>query len=301
MSGNLGLAGSVPAKIPYSYILPTGWADPDNDDDGWQRLTVTSSTYSKYDVQHALTQSQYSWFNKSSSTGGGGNVSVGFLSLGGSGGSSSSSSGSQSSGSSQSSQVVGTDAKNLTISLEYALVAMERPWVSSDLFYMQGWYLKGGKKNCISTGKVADQLGNAAQLLPMIPERMLVIRNVKISTSSWGSLKSVLTSAYGQSQGGSSSGSTQVAGSAGVSLGFISFGGSASHSSSHSEGQGSSFSTRDGSSYFGTTFDGQTLTIPGAQVVAYLSDIVPACPPLDDPMLAPEDKKVTVAAKAATR
>lgn len=300
---NLGLAGFVPSKIPYSFIMPTGWADPTNDDDGWTHLKVTSSQYSRYDVQHALSQSQYSWFTKSSSTGGGGGVSLGFINLGGSGGSSSSSSGSQGSSGSTSSQVFGSDAKNLTISLEYALCTIERPWVSSDLFYTDGWYLVGGKKNCISTGNAADQVANAKQILPMIPEQMLVVRNVSISTKQWGSAGAVLKAAYGSSQSSSSSGSSNVAGSAGVSLGFISFGGSASHSSSHSEGQGSSFSSKDGSSYFGTTFDGETLNIPGAQVVAFLSDIVPACPPIDDPQLAAPAVKKTAAAtgKAATR
>jgi hypothetical protein len=297
---NLGLTGSVPAKIPYSFILPTGWADPDDDDDGWQHLTVTSSSYSHYDVQHASSQSQFSWFNKSSSTGGGGSVGIGFVSLGGSGSSSSSSQGSQGSSGSQSSQVFGSDAKNLSISLEYALCEIQRPYLVSDLFYMLGWYLKGGKKNSISTGKLADQVGNANQLLPMIPQQLLVIRNVKISTSQWGSAGSVLQSMYGSSQQSSSASSSSVGGSAGVSFGFISFGGSVSHTQSSAQGQGSSFSSRDGSSYFGTTFDGQTLTIPGAQIIAFLSDIVPTCPPVDDPQLAATPAAATPAAATKT-
>jgi hypothetical protein len=296
---NLGLAGAVPSKIPYSYIMPTGWADPADDDEGWQKLTVTSSSYSHYNVATALSQSQYSWFKQSSSTGGGGSVGLGFLSLGGSGSTSSSSTGSQSTGSSQSSQVIGSDAKNLTISLEYALVDIQRPWLSSDLFYMQGWYLNGAKKNAISTGQAADQVGNAAELLPMIPEQMLVIRNVRISTSQWGSLSTALKTAYGSSQGSTSASSSNIAGSAGVSLGFISFGGSASHSSSSSSGQGSSFNSANSSSYFGSTFDGQTLSIKGAQVVAYLCDIVPACPTLDDPQLAAAAKPVAAGKAAA--
>ena len=48
---NLGLAG-VPANIPYSYIEPSGWCDPDDDDDGWQQLTVNSSSYQHYDASN---------------------------------------------------------------------------------------------------------------------------------------------------------------------------------------------------------------------------------------------------------
>jgi len=285
---DLNLTGSVPSKMPYSFILPSGWADPDDDDEGWQQLTVTANSYSNYDVQHASSQSQYSWFTKNSSTSGSGGVMLGFAAFGGSGGTSSSSSGSQGSSSSQSSNVFGSDAKNLTISLEYALCTIERPWLVSDLFYLQGWYLKGGGKNSVSDGTIAGSMpqpDKPLMLLPAIPEQILVIRNVKISTSQWGSAGAILQSAYGESQDSSSSSSSNEAGSAGVSLGFISFGGTASHSQSQSQGQGSSFSARDGSSYFGTTFDGETLNIPGAQIIAWLSDIVPAAPPLDDPEL----------------
>jgi hypothetical protein len=65
----------------------------------------------------------------------------------------------------------------------------------------------------------------------------------------------------------------------------VSFGGSAGHSESNASGQSSSFSARSGSSHFGTTWDNQTLRIPGAQIVAFLSNIVPACPGMDDPTL----------------
>lgn len=284
---DLNQTGSVPSKLPYSFILPTGWADPDDDDEGWQKLTVTASSYHSYDVQHATSQSQYSWFNNSSSTGGGGGVMLGFAAFGGDASETSSSAGSQSSSLSQASHVFGSDAKNLSISLEYALCMIERPWLVSDLFYVQGWYLKGGKKNSISDGTEKNQanISDPAKLplLPMIPQQVLVIRNVSISTSQWGSAGAVLSRAYGQSQDSSSSSSSSESGSAGVSLGFVSFGGTASHSDSNAQGQGSSFSARDGSAYFGTTFDGETLNIPGAQIVAWLSDIVPACPPLDDP------------------
>jgi hypothetical protein len=299
---DLNLTGSVPAKMPYSYILPTGWADPDDDDEGWQKLTVTASSYHNYDVQHATSQSQYSWFNKNSSTGGSAGVMLGFAAFGGSGGSSSGSSGSQSSGQSQSSNVFGADAKNLSISLEYMLATLQRPYLCSDLFYMQGWYLRGGKKQAISTGTVVDQVGNTKQMLPMIPQQILLVRNVSISTSQWGSAGDVLQSAYGQTDASSSASSSQVAASGGVSLGFISFGGTASHSQSQAKGKGSSFNASDRSAYFGTTFDGETLNIPGAQIVAWLSDIVPGCPETDDPELgktAPAPTTTTTTAQAS--
>jgi hypothetical protein len=293
---NLGLTGAVPAKVPYSFVLPTGWADPTDDDEGWQTLTVDSQSYSSYDVQHATSQSQFAWFNKSSSTGGDGGVVLGFAALGGSGGTASSSSGSSGSSRSSASGTIGTDATELTISLEYALCTIERPWLMSDLFYMQGWYLRGGAAKSISTGEIADQANSAKPLLPMIPQQMLVIRNVKISTRKWGSLAKTLKDTYGDGTTDASASSSQEAGSGGVSLGFISFGGSASHAQSQAQGGSASFTATDSQSYFGTTFDGSTLHIPGAQIIAYLSGVVPLCPAVDDPELG---KTAPVAATAA--
>jgi hypothetical protein len=304
---DLGLTGAVPVSTPYSFIMPSGWADPNNDDEGWQTLTVDQSSYHHYDVQHATTQSQYSWFNQGSSSSGSGGVMLGFAMFGGSGSSSSSSGQGQSSSQSSASNVFGSDAKSLRISLSYALCTIERPWLSSDLFYMQGWYLRGGKKFAISNGQQGSQANvsdvSKLPILPMIPEQVLVIRDVKISTSQWGSAGDVLSSKYGDSQASSSSSSSEESGSGGVCLGFVSFGGSASHAQRSSQGQGSSFNSRDSSSYFGTTFDGSTLEIPGAQIIAWLSDIVPACPQTDDPELgtsAPAPAKPASAGTAST-
>src|SRR5262249_22299166 len=85
---NLGLAG-VPAPIPYAFIEPSGWCDPDNDDEGWQQLSVTSKDYQHYDVAHATASGQYGWANNRSSTSGSGGAIIGFFCGGGGGGSSS--------------------------------------------------------------------------------------------------------------------------------------------------------------------------------------------------------------------
>jgi hypothetical protein len=119
----------------------------------------------------------------------------------------------------------------------------------------------------------------------MIPQQFLVIRNVSISSTDWGSDGSILDSYYGSAQGSTSSSSSNVSGGGGVCLGFVSFGGTASHSQQHGEGQSSSSGAASADSYFGTTFDGQTLSINGAQIIAFVSDIVPASPPLPDPSL----------------
>ncbi len=301
---NLGLAG-VPAAIPWSYIEPSGWCDPDNDDEGWQQLSVKSSDYQHYDASGRTMGGQHSWSSNSSTTGGGGAVMLGFAAFGGSGSSSSTDSQSQGSSQYQFTSSFKNTAKDLTISLEYALCTITRPWLVSDLFYMGNWYLVGNRKSTISDGTEKNQANITDQsklpLLPMIPQQMLVIRNVVISATEWGSDGEVLNNAFGTSQDSSSSSSSQEAGSAGVCLGFISFGGTASHGESHAKGQGSSWSASSATSHIGTTFENNTLKIPGAQIIAFLNDIVPATPPLDDPSLPqPKTEKKPAAVSAAT-
>jgi hypothetical protein len=297
---NLGLAG-VPAPIPYAFIEPSGWCDPDDDDEGWQQLTVSAKDYQHFDASQASSNSQFSWMTKSSTIGGSGGVTFGFGAVGGSASSSSGNSQNQAGNQASSANTFKNTASNLSISLEYALCTITRPGLVSDLFYMQNWYLVGNRKNCISDGTEANQanITDPAKLplLPMIPQQLLVIRNVVISTTTWGSDGTMLQSSYGGDQNSSDSSTQSQAGSGGVSLGFINFGGSASHSSTTAKGQGSQWQAKSATDSFGTTFDGQTLKIPGAQIVAFLSDIVPISPPLDDPSLPkPQASKPAVSA-----
>ena len=230
---------------------------------------------------------------------------VGFAAFGGSGGSSSTDAQAQGSSHYQFNSAFKNTAKQLTISLEYGLMTIRRPWLVSDLFYMGNWYLVGNRKNCVSDGTEKNQANltdiNKLPLLPMIPQQMLVIRNVVISAKEWGSDGEVLQNSFGGFQDSSSSSSSSEAGTAGVCLGFISFGGSAGHEETHAKGQGSSWSASGATGHYGATFDGSTLKIPGAQIIAFLSDIVPATPPLDDPSLPqPAAAKKTSTVSAAT-
>ena len=279
---NLGLSGIVPAKIPYSIVLPTNWCDPD-DHDGWETLTVDQSSYQHHGSSSTRSNSQQSWESHARSSGASAGVMLGFAAFGGSTRSSNANSSWQNSGESHFQSGFSNSAKNLHIELEYGLCTIVRPWLISDLFFLKNWYLVGAKKNSVSDGTIDGQADSQEKTLPMIPQQFLVVRNVSISTSEWGSDGGVLSDYYGGAQGSATSSSSSQAGSGGVSLGFISFGGSASRSRSDAAGQSSDWSARSGSDHFGTTFDGQTLRIPGAQIVAFLSDIVPANPELSDP------------------
>jgi hypothetical protein len=227
----LGIAG-VPVSIPYSYVSPTNWADPDDDDEGWQHLVISQDDYHSHAESH------------SSSTSAAGSF-LGFIDIGASGSSNSNS------------NSFHNDSQNLSIDLEYGIVTIYRPWLIGDLFYLRNWYLVNNPAKAISDGTIDGQNQSAAPLLPMIPNQFLVIRNVKISSSNWNNDGLSIQN--------------KISGGGGFSLGFLSFG--ASHSQT------------DTSDDLSGHFDGTTLSIRGAQIVAWLSEIVPACAPLDDPGL----------------
>jgi hypothetical protein len=119
----------------------------------------------------------------------------------------------------------------------------------------------------------------------MIPQQFLVIKNVSIHSSSWGSDGEVMSRFYGESASSSESDTSSTAGMGGVCLGFINFGGRGSSSSFDASSQSSSFTAQSTQKQFGATFDGQTLSIRGGQIVGFLSDIVQASPSEDDPQL----------------
>ncbi|MFT4163480.1 hypothetical protein [Shinella sp.] len=279
---SLGLSGVVPGAMPYSMVMPTNWCDYE-DSQGFERLTITNSEYHSHVGQQSSSASQQSWSKHASKTSGGGGVSFGFINFAGKGSSSSRDSSWQNSSEAHFSSNFQNSAKNLTIDLEYGLCTIVRPWLISDLFYLKNWYLVGTKKNSISDGTIDGQKDSQEKLLPMIPQQFLVVRNVKITSTDWGADSTTLSNMYSGAQGSTHSGSSSGGGGGGVALGFINFGGAASHSSSNASGQSSAWQARDSDSYCGTTFDGQTLEIKGTQIVGFLSDIVPAGPELDDP------------------
>jgi hypothetical protein len=273
---NLGLAG-VPIAVPYSYISPSAWSDPTSDDDGWQHLHVEQSTYNSHDHSHTDYHGESHGKSDSSSTSG----SVGFWIFSAEASYSDASQSFNSSWKQNNESDFQNDATSLIIDLEYALCTIERPWLLGDLFYMKNWYMVNNPKNAISDGTVDGQAGKEDSLMPMIPTQFLAIRNVTVKTDSWGSDGGTVSSYYGDSS--SSSSSSSASGGGGVALGFVNFGGS--HSESHAQSDSSDNSGSDADSRFHSHFEDNTLTIHGTQIIAWLSNIIPATAPLDDPGL----------------
>jgi hypothetical protein len=135
----------------------------------------------------------------------------------------------------------------------------------------------------------------------MLPMQFLVVRNVTISTKDWGSDGETMSQLFGETGGAWDKSSSNANAAASYGFGPLTIKGNVSHDQA-----------KEGVSRYGKNtsaerqkheghFDGTTLTIPGAQIVAWLSTIVPACAPLDYPGLAAQPAPAAAdAAKTST-
>ena len=284
---SLGLAG-VPTDIPYSYVDPSEWSDPTVDDIGFEQLQIKRTSEDHVTSTVTDTNKNMYWNKSDSSTTQNAHGS-GFLGIDKA--SESTTNADQHSANGDASGYVFTSLKNdsftdLEVNLEWALVSMFRPWCISDLFYMNNWYIQGEPANAVSDGQIETQLRSSGPLLPMIPQQMLVVRNLTIKSSSWGDTATTLNTLYNSDQASADASQSSVQTSASVGFGpFGGGGGGVKHTQDQSAGQGSGYTANTALGNSSTTFDGTTLTINGAQVIAFLSDIVPPSPALPDPAL----------------
>lgn len=283
---SVNLAG-LAAKVPYVSALPTEWAAIEIDDIGWTKITKDATSYKSHFEQHGYDLSTGNWSGESSSTSGSAGVGIFGFGFSGSHSESDSSSGSAFSTTGSDGTVMRSDATDLHVELEYGLVQIVRPWLVTDLFRMRNWYLRGEQAGVISDGTIANQVGKDKPLLPMIPTHVLVVRNVKISTSSWGSVRDTLTTYWSKNTASSSSSSSSTSGGVSIPVfGPFSVSGGFSHSDSRYQGDFKDEAGNDCRDDYGSYFEGDTLCINGAQIVAWLGEIIPSSPPLADPSLA---------------
>jgi hypothetical protein len=280
---SLALAG-VPVDIPYSYVDPSEWCDADNDDIGFEQLQIKRTSEAHVASTVTANNSSMWWNNSSHSLSQNGHA--GFFGIGAS---EASSHADQHSANADSSAFKFTSMKadhftDFEVDLEWGLVTMYRPWLNSDLFYMNNWFIQQQRAGCISDGQIHTQLGTVKQL-PMIPQQILVVRNVSIKSSTWGDTANTLNTAYGGDAGQTDGSQDSAGGGGSFALGPISFGGGAQSSSAKASGSGSHYANASQFARSSASFDGTTLSIHGAQLIAFVSNIVPLSPTIDDPAL----------------
>ena len=155
------------------------------------------------------------------------------------------------------------DASTFKLTAEIAVVRVFRAWLNDLIFKMNNWYSNMGDANCISIGKLTSD----TLVMPLIPTAFVVARNVAI-TADWSSddkkhVEDAVTSK--------------------ASVGWGPFSVSGNYSSGSS------------SDYHKSTFEGGTLRIPDIQIIAWVSEITPASPPMN-PLTAKDSDKAAAPA-----
>lgn len=159
--------------------------------------------------------------------------------------------------SSQSSQYdLSTETSNMRISFRLARIEIRRRWMNPSIYSLQGWSVAGRAAGAYSNGQHENNPG----VFPLLPTSFIVARDIQISAS-WGS--SDLHQA-----------SRSTSASASVGWGPFSLSGSYRNSSS----------TRT----YHSSFDGTTITVPGIQVVGWISAVLPLSPPSGGPSAQPD-------------
>lgn len=278
----VGLAGAIAEKVPWSGIDPVSWWDHTDNDFGVLRITASSDSYdaSSASGSHAYSNSHYTDSSSSNS----GSAGASFMGFGASANASHTDThhdGQQDDGQSgwQHFQDSSTSA---TVKFEYFVASCFRDWALLDLLHIQGWYMVGQKKNTISDGSISGQVDAPDRILPMVPKAFVIMRNVTISADSWGSMGDAFQSASDSASQQTDSSSTSFGGS----VGWCGIGGSFQHSNASDSG---AFATQsDGSNTwsFTRTAQGGTLELLGSQIVGWIGEIQPASPSIDDPGLA---------------
>lgn len=273
------LGGQISVGVPWSYINPISWWDYTDESFGIQKITASTQSYEAAGGAAASSFANNWWNEQSSSTSGSVGVSVGLW--GGSANASHSDANNAFADHSGSSswnhfQDASTSA---TVTCEFFLASIERPWLLGDLLHMDGWYLVGHDKNSISDGTVAGQLKDDSKILPMLPMGFVIMRNVTITADNWGDAADAFENAQNNASGSGQSSSTSF----GASVSYF----CANANVQHSDQQASGAFGTDSSSNSGWSFtrqgNGGTLSLLGSQICGWVGEIQPASPKIDAP------------------
>ncbi|PPK96142.1 hypothetical protein CLV92_105244 [Kineococcus xinjiangensis] len=164
LNGNLFNFPGV-GNIPYTMMLPSDWADPDNDE-GWTQ-------YSSRDFH-----SETHYASSSTSFGGSAGINVGFWSA----------DAGFSHNSSKSSLDISTS--NLEVRFSYCVVDIVRPWLDTSLLNLDNWFLYGDyPAGTISSGTMNQEkpATNEPTFLPSIVTSLILVKDLRITWDDWKS------------------------------------------------------------------------------------------------------------------
>jgi hypothetical protein len=276
------LAGGISTNVAWSYISPISWWDATDESFGVQKLTGTSKAHDAATAGGGSSFANNWQRQQSESTSGGGGFNVGLYSASASGSHADASNAFANHADQYNWASHQDHSSDASISLEYFIASIERPWFLGDLFNIKGWYLVGQRAHSISDGTVDNQIGDKAPaILPMVPKGFLIIRNVSITCNDWGDFGTSFNQAMQAAQGGGQSSSNSVA----VSGSYLFCSASGQHQDQQSSGAFGSQQTSSGFTFTSDGSRGGTLQLLGSQIAGWIGQIQPAAPLMDDPTL----------------
>lgn len=144
-----------------------------------------------------------------------------------------------------------SSSTNMKISFKLGNIQIQRPWMETSFFKLNNWYLQDQPKGAISAGKAPN---NDDLLLPQFPVQFFVARDIKISAEWSDSDLEIIKQA--------------TEGNASIGWGCFQLNGNYEFSKNQEK--------------FHSEFDGTTITVPGIQIIGFVSSIpTPLCPPMD--------------------
>ena len=276
------LAGGISANVPWSYISPISWWDATDESFGVQKITGTSKAHDAATASGAASFANNWQQQQSQSTSGSGGFNVGIYSASASGSHADASNAFGNHANQYNWTSHSDHSSDASVSLEFFIASIERPWFLGDLFNIKGWYLVGQRAKSISDGTVDNQIGDKTPaILPMVPKGFLIIRNVSITCDDWGDFGSSFNQAMQASQGSGQSSANSVA----VSGSYLFCSASGQHQDQQSSGAFGSQTTSSGFTFTSDGGRGGTLQLLGSQIAGWIGQIQPAAPLMDDPTL----------------
>ncbi|MFI6166401.1 hypothetical protein ACIBCN_06390 [Nocardia sp. NPDC051052] len=261
-------------KFPLTVLDPPSWCDVTDDSFGALEISVSNSSYDSASAS-GFSDSSTSYYNDSGSSNGGG---VGlvwgpFSATGGVDSTSADYFNSQSAASA-SSDGRWDHSQSASITGEYFVVNVQRPWMFEEIFRIKsGWSVKDKPVNYISDG--TNTVANNDNWLPSVVVQMLVARNLVVYCDDWGDAGTHFANYAASSSSSSHTDSTSFGGSVGI----FGLGGTYNHNDWHADGQ--FFTDDDGHQSWSYHKDekGGRLVMHGTQIIGWLVRVVPASPP----------------------
>ncbi|MFY0576297.1 hypothetical protein ACN28S_19780 [Cystobacter fuscus] len=145
---------------------------------------------------------------------------------------------------------VARESLDIRVRFKFARVSIRRPWLDTSLFSLGGWATAGRRRNSLSTGSLTGNTG----IFPLLPTALILARELQISAAWSPSDVTFIRERLDQED---------------LTFGPFALSGQYQRPRART------------TTVARATFDGVNISAPGLQVIGRMSQLVPACPPLD--------------------